>query len=143
VSNAGQIQSTRHEAANPAYAYDAFSLFQRACTYAYDALAHACMTNTYDTAATIIVIAAALPRTTTPTTTNVPHRNRTIKNARKQDKHTIYSLFTNDIGKVNPPSTRQARTYGTSLTTYSPSTAATPTTTSNTLPTHTTTTRTH
>ena len=140
VSNAGQIQRTRHAVANPAYAYDAFSLFQRACTYAYDALAHACMTNTYGTAATVVVIAVTLPRPSTPTTTNVPHRNGTIKNARKQDKHTINSLFTNDIGKENPPSTLQARTYGTSPTTYCPSTAATPTTTSNTIVTHATTT---
>jgi RHS repeat-associated protein len=40
------------------------------CAYAYDALTQAYMTHTYDTAATLIVIAATCPRPATPTTTS-------------------------------------------------------------------------
>ena len=65
------------------------------CAYAYDALARIYMTHTYDTAATVVVIAAALPRPSTPTTTTA-HPSSCTRNLPQSttvpDPFSVYSL---------------------------------------------------
>jgi hypothetical protein len=107
------------------------------CAYAYDALAQAYMTHTYDTAATLIVIAATCPRPTTPTTTS----NQPAASAHKPTRKCPVSFtasfhYIHQTGAATPSS----RTYDDSTQTRNQLPPATPTTTSTTVATYNTTT---
>jgi len=87
------------------------------CTYAYDALVQAFLANTYDTAATVVVIAAAQPHTNTPTTPPPSPKNTTTSATKHKHRTRLQSSVCN-----------------------LPSPSPSPTTTSNTISIHNTTT---
>jgi len=86
------------------YAYDAFALLQRACSYVYDAIVLPYITYTYATATTLAVITGTYQRTTTTTTTTAHSNCHNSKSGRKQT--------------VGTPCSPQFTAFGASVPTY-------------------------
>jgi hypothetical protein len=102
------------------------------CAYAYDALGRICMAHTYDTAATLIVIAAARPRPATPTTTSTQPATSAQKPTGKCPVSCTASFrYIQQTG-----ATPSSRTYDAATQTRNQLPPATPTTTSTTFATY-------